>query len=86
MLARLLDFTLGLYELGLFAYIFCSWIMHPTAYGMRRWLAPAYEPLLSPIRRWVPAPRLGNTAIDLSPIVLLIALGLARRLAFMLFG
>ncbi|MDF7823850.1 YggT family protein [Pontiellaceae bacterium B12227] len=84
-LFNLLDFAMGLFELGLFIYILCSWIMHPLAYKLLRWLAPAYEWMLAPIRRRIPAPRFGDTAIDLSPVFLLIALGLVRRLLFMLF-
>jgi len=83
---NLLDFAFGLYELGLVAYILCSWIIHPAAYTVRQWLAPAYEPVLAPIRRWIRAPVIGGTAIDLSPIVLWIGLGLLRRLVFALFG
>lgn len=76
----ILDFALGLYELGLVAYILSSWIMHPAAYTVRRWLAPAYEPVLAPIRRWIRAPVIGGTAIDVSPVVLWIGLGVLRRI------
>jgi uncharacterized protein YggT (Ycf19 family) len=82
---NLLDFALGLYELGLFAYMLSSWIMHPAASALRQRLAAAYEPVLVPIRRWIHAPRVGAANIDLSPIVLLVALGLSRRLLFALF-
>ncbi|MDF7808846.1 YggT family protein [Pontiellaceae bacterium B12219] len=84
-LFRLLNFGLGLYELGLFIYILCSWIVHPVSVNIRRGLARAYEPVLTPIRRWVPAPRFGGVAFDLSPIILLIVLGLLRRILFALF-
>ncbi len=82
MIYSMLDFAFGLYELGLLAYILSSWIMHPAAFGLRRLLAPAYEPLLAPIRRWVRAPSLGGTVIDLSPIILWIGLGVVQRMIF----
>ncbi|MDF7801445.1 YggT family protein [Pontiellaceae bacterium B1224] len=84
-IARILEFAFSLYEFGLLAYVLCSWIMHPAACAIRQWLAPAYELVLVPIRRWIPAPRLGGTAIDLSPIFLFIALGLVRRLVIAIF-
>lgn len=85
-LLRFLDSILGLYEFGLILYVLCSWILHPAAYALRRWLACAYEPVLAPMRRWIRAPVIGGTAIDLSPIVLWIGLGLMRRLVFAIFG
>jgi uncharacterized protein YggT (Ycf19 family) len=85
LLFNLLNFALGLYELGLFVFILSSWIQHPMSFNIRHRLARAYEPVLIPIRRWIPAPRFGGMAIDLSPIVLLIALGLVRRILFALF-
>jgi uncharacterized protein YggT (Ycf19 family) len=84
-LFRVLNLVIGLYETGLLIYILCSWIVHPTTMGLRRGLAPAYEPLLIPIRRLIPLPRFGNVAIDLSPIVLFIAIGLVRSLVFSIF-
>jgi len=85
LLFSLLDFAIGLYELGLVIFILCSWLMHPVAVDVRRWLSPAYEPLLAPIRRWVPAPGVGHMILDLSPLVLLVLLGLIRRVLIALF-
>ena len=80
LIARITHYAFSLYELGLVAYIICSWIAHPTAHAVRLWLARWYEPLLVPIRRLVPAPRFGYTAIDFSPVILFIALALLKSL------
>ncbi|MBN1672818.1 MAG: YggT family protein [Kiritimatiellae bacterium] len=80
MIARLIHYAFSVYQLGLLAYVVCSWIAHPTARSVRLWLARFYEPLLIPIRRVVPALRTGHTAIDFSPLILLIGLALARGL------
>ncbi len=77
-LLRLLDSILGLYEFGLILYVLCSWILHPAAYALRRWLTCAYEPVLVPLRRWIRAPVFGGTAIDISPLFLIIAIWLVR--------
>lgn len=84
-LFKLIHFTISLYEAGLLVYILCSWFLNPTTMALRRRLAPAYEPLLIPIRRLIPLPHLGNVAIDLSPIVLFIVIGLVRSLVFSVF-
>lgn len=83
-IAVILHYAFSLYELGLLAYVICSWIAHPTAFVIRRGLAPWYEPLLSIIRRKIPAPRLGATAIDISPMVLYFGLGLIKHVVFSL--
>lgn len=76
--ARIIHYAFSLCELGLLAYVLCSWIAHPTAHALRAWLARWYEPLLIPIRRLVPALRFGYSAMDLSPIILFVGLNLVR--------
>ncbi|WP_136081977.1 YggT family protein [Pontiella desulfatans] len=78
LLARLVHYGFGLYNLGLLAYVLCTWFAHPAADGLRSWLSRWYEPLLAPIRRWIPSPQFGCTAVDLSPLVLYIGLGLLK--------
>jgi uncharacterized protein YggT (Ycf19 family) len=82
---KLINLAFSIYETGLIIYILTSWILHPFNVRIRYRLAPVYEPLLTPIRRWLLAPCFGNLAIDLSPLVLLIALGIVRRIALTLF-
>ncbi len=79
-LARLVHYGFTIYTLGLVLYVICSWLAHPNATSLRLWLARWYEPLLKPIQRVVPPIRLGGSAIDLSPILLLIGLSLLKGL------
>jgi YggT family protein len=85
MVARLIYFVFNLYELGLIVYIICTWIAHPGAANIRRRLAGLYEPLLVPIRRVVPMIRLGYSMLDLSPIILFLAVAVLRSLLMGLF-
>ena len=78
LLARLVYFGIGIYNLGLLAYVLCTWFAHPAAYRLRSWFARWYEPLLVPIRRWIPVPQFAHVAMDLSPLVLFIGLGLLK--------
>ena len=78
MLFSLVNLVLNLYELGLLAYVFCAWIAHPVAQILRLRLAAVYEPALAPIRRWLFAPQIGGTLIDLSPLFLYFAVGVIR--------
>lgn len=84
-IAVIFHYAFSLYELGLLAYVICSWIPHPSTFAFRTWLAQWYEPVLTPIRRKIPAPRWGVTAIDLSPIVLYFGLGILKHVVFSLF-
>jgi YggT family protein len=69
--------VLNLYALIVLAAIVMSWFpLQPggaaaSVYGV---LFRLTEPVLGPIRRTIPAVRLGGLALDLSPIILLIAL------------
>ena len=78
-LAKLIYYVFSTYELGLLLYILCSWIANPSANALRQALARWYEPILDPIRRWIPVPRLGGASIDFSPVLLLIVLTMVQR-------
>lgn len=82
---KLVDSVFGIYELGLLIYILTSWILHPLSVRVRYWLAPLYEPLLTPIRQRILTPFFGRLAIDLSPLVLLIGLAIIRRIVLSIF-
>lgn len=79
-LAAIIHYAFAIYQLGLVAYIVCSWIDHPTAASIRYQLARWYEPILTPIRSVLPAVRIGYTEVDLSPILLFIGLAVLRNL------
>lgn len=71
------------YEYVIFARIIVSWFPIEPGSG----LASAYsflnaitEPVLSPIRRLIPPLGVGGMGLDLSPIVVFIAIGVLRRI------
>lgn len=70
-----------LYELVVFARIIIDWFRvpfdHPVA-KLRDALSVVVDPVLRPIRRVIPPLRMGGMAIDLSPLVLLVALSLLQ--------
>jgi YggT family protein len=78
---------LGIYRIAVFAWIIMSWVRISTTHPLARlqlFLDRIIYPVVLPIRRVMPPLRLGGTMLDLSPIVLLIAItivqGLLRRL------
>jgi len=79
LLARAIHVGFSIYELGLLAYVFSGWVAHPAAHRLRLRLARWYEPALAPIRNFIPFPQIGHAAIDLSPIILFIALSMLKN-------
>lgn len=77
LLRELVDLIIRLFALGLFVSVVLDWIMSGPAVGFRRRLDQLYEPFLKPIQRYVRPIKLSPTAptgIDLSPLVLLLAI------------
>ena len=77
----LLCSLLLLYIIAVFARVMFSWIpLSPESpvTVVRTWLVRITEPVMGPLRRALPAVRLGRMALDLSPIVLLIGLQVFR--------
>jgi len=72
---ELIGVILTLLWLVVLADVLVSWVMSPY-HEVRRFLDSVVQPMLDPIRRLVPP--VGG--LDLSPLVLLIALDLVRRL------
>jgi YggT family protein len=80
----------GLLSLAINIYIFLiigrallSWVplrSGTAAYTIYSWLYDVTEPYLGVIRRILPPVRVGNAALDLSPIVGLIVLVVVQRL------
>jgi YggT family protein len=68
-------------------WVVLSWI---AAYGRLPWGHPVrrfydaldriVDPLLAPVRRILGPVRIGNTALDLSPIVLILVIGILQRI------
>jgi YggT family protein len=74
-LIELIGVVFTLLWLVVLADVLVSWVMSPY-HEVRRFLDSVVQPLLNPIRRLIPP--VGG--FDLSPLVLLIALDLVRRL------
>lgn len=75
----MLCFLIQAYALVVFARIVFEWIPvsydHPVA-RVRAVLRAVTEPLLRPLRVILPPVRLGGVGLDLSPLVLMLALSL----------
>ena len=74
-----LCFAVQAYSLVVFARIVLEWIPvsydHPLA-RVRAAFRGVTEPVLQPLRAILPPVRMGSMGLDLSPLVLLIALGI----------
>ena len=73
--------VLQLYVLALFGRIILSWFPVSPGGAMASIFSLLYtvtEPVLGPLRRAVPAVRLGAMALDLSPMIVLIGVSILR--------
>jgi YggT family protein len=69
--AKILDIALTIYMWVIIARAVISWV-NPDPYNpIIQFLYRATEPVLAPIRRWIP---FGNMGIDLSPIIVILAI------------
>jgi len=78
---ELLDSLLLIYFYAVFVWIILSWIRVSSTHPLGRvqtFLDRIIYPVILPIRRVIPPIRLGGGALDLSPIVLLLAIQLVR--------
>ncbi len=66
-----------IYEIIILARVIISWIQVDQYHPIVIWIYRLTEPVLDPIRRIIPFERIG---IDLSPLVVLLLLGLLKRL------
>lgn len=71
-LARILNFVVSAYTYVIFARVILSWIRIPSLYPVAKIAYKLTEPLLKPIRRYVPPHKMGG--LDVSPMILLIIL------------
>ena len=72
----ILSFAFNAYTLVVLVWVVCSWLRLPDDHPVVRLTASLTEPVLAPIRRILPS----TGGIDISPMVLLLVLGLIRRL------
>lgn len=71
-IARILRFTLNIYIWIVIIRALLSWIQIPSLYQLNVVLYKITEPLLRPIRKYVPPYKTGG--LDVSPMILIIAL------------
>jgi len=82
-LANVVGWAFTLYSLAIFARIILSWVpLHSGTFAYRLYsiLYDATEPYLRVFRRYLPVVRLGNAALDLSPLVGLVVLVVVRTI------
>jgi YggT family protein len=72
----ILSFAFDAYTLVVLVSVICSWLRLSDDHPVIRFTSSLTEPVLGPIRRLLPS----MAGIDISPMVLLLALRLIRRL------
>jgi len=70
--ARILNFVVSAYTIVIVFRVILSWIQIPSLYPVAVIVYKLTEPLLKPIRKYVPPHKMGG--LDLSPMILLIIL------------
>ncbi|HJU51406.1 MAG TPA: YggT family protein [Acidimicrobiia bacterium] len=78
----LICFLIQLYSLAVLAWVILSWVRVSAAHPLGKvqvFLDRIIYPIILPMRRVIPPLRLGMAAIDLTPLILLVGLGLLRR-------
>lgn len=78
----LICLLIQLYSLAVLAWVILSWIRVSSVHPLGRvqvFLDRIIYPIILPMRRVIPPLRLGMAAIDLTPLILLLGLGLLRR-------
>lgn len=78
----LICLLIQLFSLAVLAWVILSWVRVSAAHPLGRvqlFLDRIIYPIILPMRRIIPPLRLGMAAIDLTPLILLLGLGLLRR-------
>ena len=82
-LANVVGWAFTLYSFAIFGRIILSWVPLRSgtfAYRLYSILYDATEPYLRVFRRYLPVVRVGNAALDLSPLVGLVVLVVVRTI------
>ena len=74
----ILSLAFDVYTVVVLIAVICSWLRLSEGHPVIRFTSALTEPMLGPIRRVLPS----TGGIDISPMVLLLALRLVRRLLF----
>lgn len=77
MIIYLVDTAFRIYEVIIIIRVLFSWIRVDPYHPVAQWVYRLTEPLLDPIRKVLPTAQIG---IDLSPLVLLLAIEFLQRL------
>ena len=75
-MCSLFDLTYKLFSYSLFLWIILSWVQVPQEHPIgqiKKILDQFYNRMLAPIRSAIPMVRIGMAGLDLSPIVLILA-------------
>ena len=78
---QLICLALSIYTIAIFAWVILSWVQVPSDHPVAKVqlaLDRIIYPVILPLRRVMPSPRIGGAMLDLSPIVLLIGLSLLQ--------
>lgn len=78
--AEIFYLAFNAYALGLLAFVITTWIRHPRVEPARVWLSAWYEPVLLAMRRRIRPVRLGQSRVDLTPVLLFLAIVLLRQI------
>jgi YggT family protein len=74
-IGRIVVDLLQVYLIVLFVRILLTWVPVDPWSRFNKvigWLGAITDPLLRPLRRWIPPLRIGSAMLDLSPIVLIV--------------
>ena len=76
---QLVYFIFNAYALGLVVYVVCPWVGHEKTRAVAKRLDPFYAPILERIRHVVKPLKLGTAHIDITPMILLFGIVVARK-------
>jgi YggT family protein len=83
LIVAIVAYALTLYTFAIFARVLLSWVPLRSGSLLYRLYTVLYdvtEPYLRFFRRFIPTVRLGNSALDLSPLVGLVVLLIVQRI------
>jgi uncharacterized protein YggT (Ycf19 family) len=80
----MLDTFINIYIIGLLVYTVLCLVDSSGLLKIQDWLGRFYLPLLTVIRTYVKPVDIGGKRIDLSPLVLIVVIVIARRIVFLL--
>ena len=75
--------AISLYSIAVVAWVILSWVQVPSSHPLGKvqvFLDRIIYPVILPLRRVMPSPRVGGAMLDLSPIVLIIGLSILTRI------